>query len=249
MGNTMAQDTTLGQAQTVPANVAQAAANAGLGSFVRTFTPRRRNWFLLIFNLIIGLAMAVLLVGLWLVWIVLRTPNFSRSLNARRVYLYQYGFVLVERPDDPQAHRWDAIDTVFQKIVSQRTYGIEVAKNYLYTINNRDGRTVKLTQFWADIDKLGPHVNSSVSEALLPTAVAAIERGQGVQFGDMTLTASTFAGRGKQVAWSDVRNVRINNGYVSVDVAGKRFALSTKPAAKVPNLPLFFALAERLSRR
>lgn len=245
----MAQDTSLGQARTVPANVADVAANAGLGSFVRTFVPRRRNWFLLIFNLLVGLAMAVFLIGLWLLWVVLRTPNFSRSLNARRVYLYERGFVIAERPDDPQAYRFDAIDTVFQKVVSQRSYGIEVAKNYLYTVTARDGRTVKLTQFWADIDKLGPHLNSSVSQALLPGAVAAIEHGQGVRFDDMTLTAAAFAVHDKQVGWADVRSVWINNGYVGVNVTGRRLALSRTAAAKVPNLPLFFALAERLSQR
>lgn len=245
----MAQDTTLGPDQTVPANVAEAAASAGLGSFVRAFVPKRRNWFLLIFNLIIGLAMAVFLIGLWLIWVVLRTPNFSRSLAARRVYLYEHGFVITERPEDPQVYRWDAIDTVFQKIVSQRSYGIEVAKNYLYTITRRDGRVLKLTQFWADIDKLGPHVNNSVSQALLPGAVAAIERGQGVRFGDMTLSATTFAGRTKQVSWADVRAVRINNGYVSVDVTGKRLAVSTTAAAKLPYLPLFFALVDHLRQR
>ena len=37
-----------------------------------------------------------------------------------------------------------------------------------------------------------------------------------------------------------------DNGYVSVNIAGKFLSLSTTEAAKLPNLPLFFALTDRL---
>jgi hypothetical protein len=177
-----------------------------------------------------------------------RTPNLSRTQAARRLYLYEQGFVLLDKPDAPQVYRWDAIDTVFQKIVSQRTYGVETTKNYLYTITARDGRTVKLTQFWAGIAQLGPHINDCVSTALLPGTVAAIERGQGVQFGDMTLNQWGIAGKRKSVGWGEVKKVRIYNGYVSVDIAGKFFSLSTTMAANIPNLPLFFTLTDRLRK-
>jgi hypothetical protein len=242
------QDATVPPNQAVPANVAAVAAAAGLGALQRVHVPRRRSWLLIIANIIIGLLTAVFLIGLWLLWVISRTPNLSRSQAARRLYLYEQGFIVLDRPDDPQAYRWDAIDTVFQKIVSQRTYGIETAKNYLYTVTRRDGRTVKLTQFWAGIAELGPHINERVSAALLPGTLAAIGRGQGVQFGDITLNGAGIAGRRKSVSWPEVRAVRLNNGYVSVDVAGKFLSLSTTAAANIPNLPLFFELTERLAR-
>jgi hypothetical protein len=242
----MTQDATVAPNQSVPANVAEAAVVAGLGALRRVYVPQRRNWALIIANIIIGLAATVILVGFWLLWMIFRTPNLSRSQNARRVYLYEQGFVIADRPDDPQVYRWDAIDTVFQKIISQRTYGFETAKSYLYTVTRRDGRSVKLTQFWAGIAELGPHINECVSEALLPGTLAAIGRGQGMQFGDMTLNGAGIAGRRKSVTWPEVRQVRIDNGYVSVDVAGKFLALSTTAAANIPNLPLFFVVTERL---
>jgi hypothetical protein len=242
-------DSTLTPGQSVPANVAQIAAAAGLGAFRRAYLPQRRNWLVLIFGFIIGLATTIILVGFWLLWILIfRTPNLNPSQAARRIYLYEHGFIIADRPDDPQVYRWDSIDTVFQKIVSQRTYGVETAKNYLYTITRRDGGTVKLTQFWNGIAELGPHINESVSEALLPGALTALDRGQGVQFGDLTLSTTGIAGRRKSVTWPEVRQVRINNGYVSVDVAGKFFALSTTAAANLPNLPLFFGLTDHLRK-
>lgn len=243
----MAQDATL--RQSAPDNVAHAAAYAGLGVLQRTYLPKKRSWFLVIFLFLIGLATTFIVVGFWLLWETFRTPNLSRSQAARRIYLYDQGFVVLDKPNDPQAYRFDAIDTVFQKIVSMRSYGVETSKQFLYTITSRDGRTVKLTQFWADIERVGPYINERVSMAQLPAALGAIDRGQGIVFGDMTITAAGISGRRKTATWHDVRNVTINNGYVSVNIAGKFLSLSSTAAAKLPNLPLFFALTDQLIKR
>src|SRR3989440_1857051 len=242
----MTQDSTLTPSQPMPPAVAQAAASAQLGALQRVYLPKRRNWALIVFNILIGLLMAVFLIGLWLLWVIFRTPNLSRSQAARRVYLFEQGFIVADRPDAPQAFPFDGVDTVFQKIVSQRTYGVETARQYLYTITARDGRQVKLTQFWAGIAELGPYVNNRVSSALLPATLGAVQRGQAVQFGDITINASGISGRRKSVTWQEVRQVRIANGYVSVDIAGKFFSLSTTAAANLPNLPLFLELTDRL---
>jgi hypothetical protein len=233
----------------VPANVASVAAANGLGPFQRMFVPLKRNWFLIAFVLLVALATVILLFGLYLLWwIFFRTPNFSRTQAARRVYVFEQGFIVADRPDDPQVYRWDNIDTVFQKIVSRGAYGVETGKEYTYTITRRDGQTVKLTDFWQDIATLGSYVNESVSRALLPGAVDALNRGQGVQFGDLTLTANGIAGKRKSVTWAEVSQVRVSNGYVSVGVQGKFLSLSTTAAANLPNLPLFFALTDRLQQ-
>jgi len=242
----MTQDSTLSPSQPLPAPVAQAAASAGLGAPQRVYVPKRVSWFQIVLLLFVGLLCTVILLGFYIIWLLFRTPNLSRSRAAQRVYLFERGFILAERPDAPQVFRFDAIDTVFQKIVSQRTYGIETSRHYLYTITARDGRQVKLTQFWAGIGELGPTLNNRVSSARLPASAGAIKRGQAVQFGDITMNASGISGRRKSVTWREVRQVRIANGYVSVDIAGKFLSLSTTAAANLPNLPLFLELADRL---
>jgi hypothetical protein len=244
----LTQQAFIAQQQPVPPNVAQVAAANSLGALRKIYVPKRHHRFGIVLTLLVGVATLIAVVGFWILWVAFRTPNLSRSQAARRLYLYEQGFVLADRPDDPQAFRWDGIDTVFQKIVIRRTYGVETNRIYLYTITRRDGRVAKLTQFWSDIAELGPGINESVSAALAPRMLAAVERGQSVQFGDMTVNAVGIAGRRRSVTWSEVTNVRIRNGYVSVDVAGKFFALSTVAAAKLPNLPLFLALAGHLRR-
>jgi Family of unknown function (DUF6585) len=232
----------------LPDNVAQLAQSARLGAFQRVYLPKRRSWALIIANLIIALLTLFVLVGFWLLWVIFRMPNLSRSQAARRLYLYEQGFIVANRPDDPQVYRWDEINAVFQKIVSTRTYGIETARQYQYTITRRDGRTEKLTQFWDGIADLGPHINQCVSTALLPGTLAAIDHGQAVRFGDMTLSAGGIAGRRKSVSWAEVSQVQIYNGYVRIGVAGKFFSLSTTAAADIPNLPLFLGLTERMRK-
>src|SRR6266516_666776 len=135
MGDPVPQDSPLTPSQPVPANVAQVAVASGLGTFERVYVPKRRSWALIIVNLFLALLTLFVLVGFWLLWVLFRTPNMSRSQAARRVYLYERGFIVADRPEDPQVYRFEDIDTVFQKIVSQRTYGFETARSYLYTIN------------------------------------------------------------------------------------------------------------------
>jgi hypothetical protein len=249
MGIPVTQDLSLqaGQAgQAVPANIAQVAAAAGLGSFQRAFVPKRLAAWRIILLVLFTLAFLIVAIGLLFLWMLVRSPNLNPSIAARRLYLYEYGFVLANKPDEPQVFRFDAINTVFQKIISRRQYGIETARTYLYTISSNDGRTVKLTQFWDEIADLGSYLNTRVSSALLPGAVAAVNAGHGVRFGDMTITRAGITGRRKSVSWAEVSDVAVANGYVSVKVAGKFFSLSTTAASAIPNLPLFLTLAEQM---
>lgn len=230
----------------MPSQVAQVAAAAGLGRLLRVYQPKHQNWFLLVFMFLVGLVTSFVLVGLWMIWMIFRTPNLSKSVAARRIYLYEQGFVLVERSEDPQVYRWDGIDTVFQKIVRQSYNGIQTGTKFLYTITRRDGATAKVTLFWDGGAQLGAHINERVSAALLPGAVAAIHRGQGIQFGDMTLTMDGIAGKRQSVSWSQVSGIQIVNGFVRVRVQSRTMSLSSTAAANLPNLPLFLALANRL---
>jgi len=239
---------TLTPPRPVPTNVAQLAGRAGLGTFQRVYLPHRRNWFVLVATFLFGLATMVIIAGFALLWMVARTPNLSRGQAARRLYLYERGFILADRPDAPEIFRFDEIDTVFQRIVSQRTYGIETARSYLYTVTRRDGRTVKLTAFWSGIAELGRVVNERVSAALLPGALAAIARGDAIQFGDIALGAGGVGGRRRSVSWHEVRLVGVAGGYVKVQLAGRFFPLSSTAAGNLPNLPLFLHLANRLQR-
>src|SRR2546423_15660043 len=98
----MTQDSTLTPSQPMPPAVAQAAASAQLGALQRGYLPKRRNWALIVFNILIGLLMPGVLVWVWLLRVIVRTPKLPRSPAARRVYLFRQGFIAADRPGAPQ---------------------------------------------------------------------------------------------------------------------------------------------------
>jgi hypothetical protein len=230
----------------LPPAVATAATQWQLGPLQRVFTPKRVNWFVLTFMILVGLATAVIGVGLILLYFAVRTPNIWPAQAAKRLYVFELGFIVADKPGEPQVFHWDGVDTVFQRIVRRSTYGVTVNTEYRYTITRRDGYTIKITNFWDGVEELGRHINHNVSIALLPRMRAALAQGQSIQFGDITLSAAEVRGKRHTATWSQVRSITVQNGYVRVNLQGKFLSLSTKPAAAIPNLPLFLTLADQL---
>ena len=230
-----------------PANVARAASAAGFGGLQHVFMLKRTHWLLLVFVLLMSLATVIVGVGLWLLWLMFfRKPDFNKKQAAKRIYLYSYGFILAERPDDLRVYRWDDIDTVYQKIVSRSYNGVYTGTYHMYDITRRDGEAVKVTQLWDGGAELGRHINQQVSAAQLPGMLAAIQRGQGVQFQGLTLTAGGISTGRAAAPWAMVSSIGLSNGYLRVRARDRKMPLALREAAKIPNLPLFLELAKRL---
>jgi hypothetical protein len=230
----------------VPPAVAAAAAERELGELVETYPPKRQSNWIIMPLLVVSILLIWCVFPIYIVWLLFRTPNLNRKRAAQRLYVYQRGFILAKTPDTPDVWRWSEIDTVFQKIIVRRAYGMTTGTTYLYTINRRDGERLKLTNFWTDIENLGRRINIQVGGALLPAMRRALAAGQGVQFGDIVIDRTGVTGKKGKVSWAEVKAVDAAAGHVRVSVQGKFFALSSTPAAKVPNLPLFFALTKEL---
>lgn len=240
-------DAAAAYAQPVPDVVAAAATAQGLGGFREVYGTKKLNWAVIVINMITGIATCWLILGLWLLWSNFHTPNLSKRVAGRRVYVYDAGFVYGDGAGGFEVYRWDAISTVFQRIVTTSVYGVNTSTQYLYTITRADGQTVKLSHYIRDIARLGPHVALQVSRAQLPAVQQALVAGQGVVFGDMTVTAQGVTAKRGLVPWSEINGAKIARGYVTVSRQGKFLPLSNKPAAKIPNLPLFLALVEQYS--
>jgi len=230
----------------VPPAVAAAAAERELGEYIETYQPKRNSNWIIMPVLVVCILLIWCVFPIYIMWLLFRTPNLNRKRAAHRIYVYERGFILATTPDTPDVWRWSDIDTVFQKIVVQRVYGMTTGTTYLYTVNRNDGARLKLTNFWTDIEKLGRHINIHVGGALLPAMRRALAAGQGVQFGDIVIDRTGVTGKKGKVSWAEVKAVDTAAGYVRVSVQGKFFALSSTRAAKVPNLPLFFALTKEL---
>lgn len=244
----MAQQTAPSASDTqLDALVAAFAANHNLGRPVATFRPRRWGAGKLITSVVLGLATLVLLAGFYFLWLALRSPNVNRKIAAKRVYVFESGFVTADRTGPLEAYRWDAISAVYQEIVDRYANGVKVATTYTYLIDRNDGATVKLTEFYADIAGLGRHICEQVATVHLPAVQQALAASQPVPFGDLTLSiAGVTTHKGELVPWQQIEAVQVRSGYVSFRRAGKWLSVSRTNAREIPNLYLFLHMANRL---
>jgi hypothetical protein len=229
------------------AQVVAFAASHYLGRPVAAYRPRRWGTGRLITLLVFGVVFLVAIVGFMFLWLAFRTPNLNKKLAAKRVYLFEYGFVTADRTGPLEVYRWDAIHTVFQEITDRYANGVKVATTYKFTINRADGATVTLTEFYADIAGLGRHISEQVANVHLPSVQHALAAGRPVPFGDVALsTAGVSTPRGESVPWEQIEAVQVRSGYVSFRRAGKWLSISRTAAKDIPNLYLFLYLANRL---
>jgi len=248
----------------IPPEVAAVATNSRLGVYRGTYEPKRLGVVRIVGLLLFGLpflvaAVVVPFVGAWQVapflaavgavflWILFRAPNLNPGMAARKLYVFEQGFVQIVR-SAPVEFRWDAITSVLQSITRRYYNGVYVGTTYLYTVTRADGRVTKLTQFYDQIGTFGQTLAQEVTAIQLPRAIEALQAGQTVYFGELAVNLGGIAAAGKgSVPWSEIQAVQINKGYVSLRKHGKWLAWSGKPASTIPNLFVFLTLAERLA--
>ncbi len=261
----MAQPRTAPGGVQLPPEVAALAFQRQLGPHLHTFLPKQLGLGKLVLHLaliLVPLAVGVAAVaaGIWVVvvlclflaglfgFFLFRHPNLNPRVAARRVHLFQNGFVhdggkgLVD-------YRWDAIAWVQQKITEQYYNGVHVGTFHIYTVARKDGPIVKLTVFFDGIADLGRHISEQVTRVKLPNAIALVEQGQTVSFGDLAINAQGLvSSRHGLLPWRELEQVQVVQGYVKLRKAGKWLAWSNKPAADIPNLYVFLTLASVLQR-
>jgi hypothetical protein len=254
-------------ADAVPRDVAALAQTREMGAHVATYRPRPlRRGAVLLFGLggglcLLGALLSVLAeiwplglafaaVGGLFLYVLARMPGVSGRQVAKRIDVFEQGFIQSDRGGPRADFRWDSIGSVCQRITRNYTNGMDTGITYLYTIKRQDGVCAKLTEFYEGIDALGETIAREVGRVQLPRAMEAIRHGQTVLFGDLALSAGGIAcPRRGTVPWADVERVQVNRGYVSLRRAGKWLAWSSKPASQIPNLTVFLTLAELLARR
>ena len=78
----------------LPPGVAALAADQNLGQVRAIYRPRMASWFLVIIALLVGIATSWLIVGLVVLWAMVKNnPRLSRKQGAKRVYVFDNGFI------------------------------------------------------------------------------------------------------------------------------------------------------------
>ncbi|MEU6303058.1 DUF6585 family protein [Streptomyces chartreusis] len=92
----------------------------------------------------------------------------------------------------------------------------------------------------------GPEIHRSVADAQVPRALAALTRGERLDFGPVWLTRAELGSRGTTLRWAQVQRIEILKGSVAVRTAG-RWQVWGSVTSGIPNLCVLRTLAEYLT--
>jgi len=173
----------------------------------------------------------------------LRTsPLVVRGLRRQQIRLYEQGFVVAGADDAPQVWRWDRISVVFERSQRRGITGFRYGASAIYTVVGLDGRTIKLSTEWDGIRLLGREVCLRTAAAQLRSALAALEQGRDLRFGDVVVDATGVRCRRGWAPWPELDFALTRQRRVRLEVADRFRPLASIPAWKIPNVALFIQL-------
>jgi len=259
----------------VGVNLSALVGRKGLGAHRATFLPfQRATWserpasakarvlipvgLVLLFVVVLTAVAPAFGIGLFVVLAAMGAISIPRNrraetrMHGRELHFYEHGLINVGvGTAGPAAIRWDEA-AVLQNITRHTRNGSYTHTTYLYTISSPDGTQTAISGINGGIGGMerpevwGQAIQQAVTSAQLPRAAAALERGETLSFGDMSVNRDSISARGKSVTWGELQEIRVNAGYVSLKVAGKWRSLSTTAVSSIPNYFVFYALAERM---
>ncbi|MEU6561167.1 DUF6585 family protein [Nocardia nova] len=247
----------------VSAAVADAAARTGLGRHRITYfptPPANGGYIVLVVLTIAGVIGAVIsfavkqpvvgilccVVPIVLVPMMIRARSYWNKYDGARLDLFDAGLVMV-RPERLWVARYDST-TVYQDIVTHvRTNGPRYT-TYVYTFTDIQGVDFVIGQGISGPEEWGLAIQRAVAEAQTPQALAALQGGNRLVFGELWMTWHEVGSTRNSAPWNQVNQVSIHDGRLSVDVAGRWFALTSALVRDIPNFLVFKALAEHMRR-
>lgn len=165
------------------------------------------------------------------------------------VYIYERGFIYT-RGKAPQVFRWDQVEAIWFQITRHYRNGIYTGTTYMYRVRRNDGQEVVLNNRFTKIAQLGELVNERICQTKLPQVIAALNAGQTVTFGPLSLSqAGLQNAKGALLPWQEITGVDVQSGYIAISKAGKWLKWSNQPVANIPNALLFINLARSVLRQ
>ncbi|MCP2340611.1 DUF6585 family protein [Actinomadura rupiterrae] len=173
-----------------------------------------------------------------------RYSGMAGRNDGARLDLFERGLTSAYR-GQVRAVRYESTG-VLQDIVRYTRYGQTTRITYRYTLTDTTGQQLTLSGGYANPEQWGPAIQQAVTDVHLPQAVARVRAGERVEFGPLWLTAAEVGSGSKSVAWNQVEEIKVSNGFVSLRVTGKWSSLSTTSVSRISNFFVFLAVADYL---
>jgi len=168
-----------------------------------------------------------------------------------KLLFFEHGLIVFDPGKDPFVMRWDNGTVKEDNTALVGTMSVVHSRHYLYRLTNGEGRTLTLTGGkYPGADIWGPLLQEKVLRAQFPLAVAAIERGETVTFGRVSLsargiTAPRQLARSWTLPWHEVARPRVVSGSLLFNRAGQLVGTGTDiKVREIPNFHLCYALIQ-----
>jgi hypothetical protein len=112
--------------------------------------------------------------------------------------------------------KWNDISAIYQNLRDEYVNGIHTKKIRRYTLILKNGGRLVFNGRYNDIDELGQKLQIHVTEALQPSAIASLEKGELIQFGPFLITQNGIKVKGQELPWDKIGNIVLNSGYLVV---------------------------------
>jgi hypothetical protein len=171
---------------------------------------------------------------------------YAFKKSRHQVLLHEYGLVDLQGNQIHSAKYEDL--EIYHKSVQISAYGVvPIAKASDYTIQFPDGRR-SLVDWTQGKRSIGEIIQDLIYQQQLPRAIAALEKGQDVVFGQVSLNNQSLSIGRKTLLWSEIDKVQLSRGLFYVFRPGSwRFAASIE-FANVPNALVLLALLQRFGK-
>lgn len=242
------------------ADINKLAENYQLGALVRHFKKSASAKAYLLF-FIIGIFLFViscLVYGLYNKW---KLPELSIVILCivpflipaiylifkeiiRETFFYEQGLVDVLGKRIIVV-RYENIATVWQKVVKTKVsvYFIPLgtATNYFYSIQTDEGVKLNFSE-----KEAGELIQDEVYRYKMPQAVANYNAGNNVDFGPLAVSKQGISSRKETLPWSEIKDIRINDGVVYIDKQGGWFSWAVVGVEEIGNFYIFLSLLDRI---
>ena len=164
-----------------------------------------------------------------------------------RVIICEQGLVRTKK-GQIEVVRWEHVDAFWQAVTKRYMNGIYTGTTHIYTLRRSDGAMFKFNDTINKVEALGNTIQREVTRVLLPRFIYAYNTGSTVTFGPLSINQQGISNSKEMLPWSQIKDLQVRKGIVSVKKEGKWFNWSTVGVARIPNFYVFMALVDYASK-
>ncbi|GHO99016.1 hypothetical protein KSF_090640 [Reticulibacter mediterranei] len=175
-------------------------------------------------------------------------------ISKPKIYQFKQGLVIL-RGNRASSYPWRQVKFLWKTVIDHYlkqsgTFTSTVTyqgRSYHFTLRLQDDRKLRLDNDLEHIRELGEQIDQEVFQALWPAALASLEAGETLSFGNFRIDAQGLIRGQKALSWKDWPLLTVNKGSVTIKAAGQEKAWAKSELAEIPNYRLFLALIGRQS--